>query len=49
MGKHSELGSIARVTDSCGAGFALIDPTQRLEPVPDVAAGSARVDDPYDD
>ncbi len=45
----TELGRIARVADPCGAVFALIDPTQRLEPATDLAAGSARVDDPYDD
>jgi predicted enzyme related to lactoylglutathione lyase len=45
----TELGRIARVTDPCGAAFALIDPTQRVEPATDLAAGSARVDDPYDD
>jgi uncharacterized protein len=43
------LGRIARVQDPFGAAFALIDPTQRLEPATDLAAGSARVDDPYDD
>jgi predicted enzyme related to lactoylglutathione lyase len=30
----SELGRIARVADPSGAAFALIDPTQRLEPTP---------------
>ncbi|MBV9163476.1 MAG: VOC family protein [Pseudonocardiales bacterium] len=45
----SELGRIARVADPFGAAFALVDPTQRLEPATDLAAGSARVDDPYDD
>jgi uncharacterized protein len=45
----SELGRIARVADPSGAVFALIDPTTRLEPSPDFAAGSAGVDDPYDD
>lgn len=45
----SELGRIARVADPFGAAFALIDPTQRLEPATDLAPGSARVDDPYDD
>jgi hypothetical protein len=43
----SELGRIARVTDPSGASFALIDPTARI--LPELAAGSARVDDPYDD
>jgi uncharacterized protein len=42
-----ELGRVARVTDPCGAAFALIDVTQRLEPATDL--GSSRVDDPYDD
>ncbi len=45
----SELGRIARVADPSGAVFALIDPTIRLEPGTDLAAGSAGVDDPYDD
>ncbi|MGH3772796.1 MAG: VOC family protein [Pseudonocardiaceae bacterium] len=45
----SEWGRIARVADPSGAAFALIDPTQRLEPATDLPAGSARVDDPYDD
>ena len=45
----TELGRIARVTDPCGAAFALIDPTQRVEPATDLDPGSARVDDPYDD
>ncbi|MDQ3761394.1 MAG: VOC family protein [Actinomycetota bacterium] len=45
----TELGRIARVADPCDATFALIDPTIRLQPAPDLAAGSARVDDPYDD
>jgi predicted enzyme related to lactoylglutathione lyase len=45
----TELGRIARVTDPCGAAFALIDPTVRLEPAPDLTAGSAGSDDPYDD
>ena len=45
----SELGRIARVADPSGAAFALIDPTQRLEPATDLAPGPARVDDPYDD
>jgi predicted enzyme related to lactoylglutathione lyase len=45
----TELGRIARVQDPSGAAFALIDPTQRLEPATDLAAGSARVDDPHDD
>ncbi len=44
----TELGRIARVADPSGAGFALIDPTARITPA-DLAAGSARVDDPYDD
>jgi predicted enzyme related to lactoylglutathione lyase len=44
-----ELGRIARVVDPFGATFALVDPTQRLEPATDLAPGSARVDDPYDD
>ncbi len=44
-----ELGRIARVADPSGAVFALIDPTQRLEPPTDLPPGSARVDDPYDD
>jgi len=45
----SELGRIARVADPSGAAFALIDPTQRLEPATDLPVGSAGVDDPYDD
>ena len=45
----SELGRIARVVDPCGAAFALIDPATRLQPATDLAAGTARVDDPYDD
>jgi uncharacterized protein len=45
----TEFGRIARVTDPCGAAFALIDPTDRADPTSDLAAGSARVDDPYDD
>jgi len=45
----TELGRIARVTDPFGASFALIDPTQRVEPATDHAPGSALVDDPYDD
>jgi hypothetical protein len=44
----SELGRIARVADPAGASFALIDPTARIPPA-ELAAGSARVDDPYDD
>jgi predicted enzyme related to lactoylglutathione lyase len=44
----SELGRIARVADPSGASFALIDPTTRIPPA-ELAAGSARVDDPYDD
>jgi hypothetical protein len=44
----SELGRIARVADPAGASFALIDPTKRIPPA-ELAAGSARVDDPYDD
>lgn len=44
-----ELGRIARVADPSGAVFALIDPTQRLEPPPGLPPGSARVDDLYDD
>jgi uncharacterized protein len=43
-----EWGRIARVTDPWGASFALIDPTMRIPPA-ELAAGSARVDDPYDD
>jgi uncharacterized protein len=43
----SELGRVARVTDPCGAAFALIDVTRRLDGVTEL--GSARVDDPYDD
>lgn len=46
---NNEFGRIARVTDPCGAAFALIDPTDRLDPTSDLAASSARVDDPYDD
>jgi predicted enzyme related to lactoylglutathione lyase len=46
---NTELGRIARVRDPSGAAFALIDPTHRLEPDAGLAAGSARVDDPYDD
>lgn len=45
----TELGRIARVADPAGAAFALIDPTDRVDPVADLAAGAARVDDPYDD
>ncbi|HEY6424992.1 MAG TPA: VOC family protein [Pseudonocardiaceae bacterium] len=45
----TELGRIARVIDPFGAAFALIDSTDRLEPATDLSAGSARVDDPYDD
>jgi predicted enzyme related to lactoylglutathione lyase len=45
----TELGRIAWVTDPSGAAFALIDPTRALEPATDLAVGSARVDDPYDD
>ena len=45
----TELGRIARVTDPSGAAFALIDPTDRIDAATDLAAGSARVDDPYDD
>ena len=45
----SEWGRIARVTDPAGASFALIDPTARIPSASDLAAGSARVDDPYDD
>jgi uncharacterized protein len=44
----SELGRIARVADPAGASFALIDPTKRIPPA-ELAAGSGRVDDPYDD
>ena len=44
----SELGRIARVADPSGAAFALIDPTDWLDAT-DLAAGPARVDDPYDD
>ncbi len=46
---NTEWGRIARVQDPSGAAFALIDPTQRLKSATDLAAGSARVDDPYDD
>ena len=45
----TEFGRIARVSDPCGAAFALIDPTERVDSSSDLAAGSARVDDPYDD
>jgi hypothetical protein len=45
----TELGRVARVTDPSGATFALIDPTDRVDVITDLAAGSARVDDPYDD
>jgi uncharacterized protein len=45
----SEWGRIARVTDPAGARFALIDPTARIPSASDLAAGWARVDDPYDD
>ena len=45
----TEMGRIARVADPCGAVFALIDPTDRVDAATDLAAGSARVDDPYDD
>jgi predicted enzyme related to lactoylglutathione lyase len=44
----TEFGRIARVTDPSGAAFALIDPTDRVDTA-DLPAGSARVDDPYDD
>jgi hypothetical protein len=44
----SEWGRIARVTDPWGARFALIDPTTRVAAA-DLAPGTARVDDPYDD
>ncbi len=37
------------VAEPCGARFALIDPTARIVSASDLAAGSARVDDPYDD
>ncbi|HEX6401754.1 MAG TPA: VOC family protein [Pseudonocardiaceae bacterium] len=43
------LGRIARVADPYGAAFALIDPTDWVDAAADLAAGSARVDDPYDD
>ncbi len=45
----TELGRIARVADPSGATFALIDPADRVDAATDLAAGSARVDDPYDD
>jgi predicted enzyme related to lactoylglutathione lyase len=45
----SDFGRTALVSDPCGAAFALIDPTDRVDPTDDLAAGSARVDDPYDD
>jgi uncharacterized protein len=45
----TEFGRIARVTDPSGVAFALIDPTDRADPASDLAAGTARVDDPYDD
>jgi uncharacterized protein len=45
----TELGRIARVTDPSGAAFALIDPTDLVDSANDLAAGTARVDDPYDD
>lgn len=45
----TELGRIARVADPFGATFALIDPTDRVDAATELAAGSARVDDPYDD
>jgi predicted enzyme related to lactoylglutathione lyase len=45
----SEWGRMARVADPCGARFALIDPTARIVAASDLAPGSARVDDPYDD
>ncbi|MDQ2791991.1 MAG: VOC family protein, partial [Actinomycetota bacterium] len=45
----TELGRIARVADPSGATFALIDPTDRVDVAAYLAAGSARVDDPYDD
>lgn len=45
----TELGRIARVADPSGATFALIDPTDRVEAATDLPAGSARVDDLYDD
>ena len=45
----TELGRIARVTDPFGASFALIDPTDRVTVAPRLPAGSAQVDDPYDD
>jgi hypothetical protein len=41
--------SRAALTDPAGATFALIDPTDRVDPTSDLAARSARVDDPYDD
>lgn len=44
----SELGRIARITDPAGAALALIDPTDWIDAT-DLAAGPARVDDPYDD
>jgi hypothetical protein len=40
---------VAGVSDPSGVAFALIDPTDRVDAPTDVAAGSARVDDPYDD
>lgn len=45
----TELGRIARVADPSGATFALIDPTDRVDAAAYLAAGPARVDDPYDD
>lgn len=45
----TEMGRIARVSDPSGAAFALIDSTDRVDAAEDLAAGSARVDDPYDD
>ncbi|HEY6424770.1 MAG TPA: VOC family protein [Pseudonocardiaceae bacterium] len=41
----NELGRIAQVQDPCGASFALIDPTARLESPPRLAA----IEDPFDD
>ena len=45
----TEFGRTARVADPSGAAFALIDPTDRVDPDADLAPGLARVDDPYDD
>lgn len=40
---------IRPVTDPRAAPFALLDPTDRVNLASDLAAGTARVADPYDD